>query len=357
METILVVDDDPVLLNLINHLLKNHYNVVLCSSGEEAVDQCRTQCKDNNSAISLALFDFDMSGMNGIEAAKIIWSEFKIPFILMSQFDDNHVVAEAIKIGAINYLLKPLKLEELLNTVNAAIARSKEYKVLLEESSKAVDLVSTLNQNRKYLKKIISAETQNRKDLVNALHNEVGQEIAYIKNCLYHLSKENDSSNTTITKYIFEIEKSVTRLGDNTRSIMLHLRPEALVNVEIGAAINYLITNFSNDYNELNVTSDIDQSISMEDPDKSIVYFCAQELLTNIVKYAKATNIHICFRLSNNAVELVVEDDGAGFDVNTTSTGIGLIAMREKVNSLGGTFSINSSPGCGTKTVIAIPVN
>ncbi len=81
----------------------------------------------------------------------------------------------------------------------------------------------------------------------------------------------------------------------------------------------------------------------------------AREALNNIVKHAAATEVWIRAKGGDNRLQLVIEDNGRGFDSNSVPPeGIGLASMRRRVENSGGTFYIESRPGAGTKILIAI---
>jgi signal transduction histidine kinase len=83
----------------------------------------------------------------------------------------------------------------------------------------------------------------------------------------------------------------------------------------------------------------------------------AREALNNIVKHADATEVCIRANGSNNSFHLEIADNGSGFDtVSARPDGLGLESMKRRVESLGGTFSLESSPGAGTKILITIKV-
>jgi signal transduction histidine kinase len=95
------------------------------------------------------------------------------------------------------------------------------------------------------------------------------------------------------------------------------------------------------------------------------LYRITQEALNNVVKHAQAQHVTVELLESNGAVSLVVSDDGVGFSPEGgpvkqqagrfARTGLGLRTMRERVEALGGTFRIRSSPGMGTKVQVLVP--
>jgi len=86
-----------------------------------------------------------------------------------------------------------------------------------------------------------------------------------------------------------------------------------------------------------------------------------QEALTNVARHAQANRVNLRLERKVHTVAALIEDDGQGFDVEKLAggeapeRGAGLLGIRERVSSLGGSFSIQSSPGQGTRLTIEIP--
>jgi len=87
-----------------------------------------------------------------------------------------------------------------------------------------------------------------------------------------------------------------------------------------------------------------------------------QEALINITRHARADSVLIQGTVQDGALEIDIEDDGVGFDAGTlawtaeTLRGAGLLGMRERIDILGGSIRVDSSPGHGTRVVFAIPL-
>ncbi len=90
---------------------------------------------------------------------------------------------------------------------------------------------------------------------------------------------------------------------------------------------------------------------------EAAVYFCALEALNNVAKYAGASRAEVRLAQSNGDLTFEVSDDGAGFDVGRTSYGTGLRGMADRVEAIGGTLEIRSTPGEGTSVAGRIPVS
>ncbi|MGH2685085.1 MAG: sensor histidine kinase, partial [Actinomycetota bacterium] len=85
-------------------------------------------------------------------------------------------------------------------------------------------------------------------------------------------------------------------------------------------------------------------------------YFCVLEALQNVAKYADASRVDVSLRGENGHLVFEVHDDGQGFDPVTTPKGSGLTNMRDRLEALGGSVEVDSSPGRGTTVRGRIPV-
>ena len=89
---------------------------------------------------------------------------------------------------------------------------------------------------------------------------------------------------------------------------------------------------------------------------EAALYFCTLEALQNVQKYAQASNATVRLRQADHQLLVEVTDDGSGFDVTVMSRGAGLTNMEDRLQALGGTLQINSSPAHGTTLRAAVPV-
>jgi two-component system NarL family sensor kinase len=89
------------------------------------------------------------------------------------------------------------------------------------------------------------------------------------------------------------------------------------------------------------------------------LYRVAQESLTNIEKHSNAHKVSVILQQMGNMLQLIIRDDGVGFDVNATlrRRGIGLRNMRERVEFIGGDFELESEPGFGTEITVLLELD
>lgn len=137
---ILIVDDDPLILTMLGTgLRKAGYEVLEAESGEQAIQLCNTRHP------RLAILDIQMSGMNGIETARVLYHQFAIPFMFLSAYHEKDIVNSAVSEGALGYLVKPIEFSQLLPAVATAVARAAEFQTL---HSQKEHLETALSQNR-----------------------------------------------------------------------------------------------------------------------------------------------------------------------------------------------------------------
>jgi len=119
MATLLVADDDRVVLfTLAEGLRDAGFEVVEARDGLRALELCRSGQPD------LALLDIRMPGLDGLELARRLSTETTVPFLFFTAHDDENLVREAVQLGALGYLVKPLDVTRIVPMLRAALARS-----------------------------------------------------------------------------------------------------------------------------------------------------------------------------------------------------------------------------------------
>ena len=113
---ILVVDDDRLVLATLTHgLLQAGYEVIDTDNGDDAILLAREHRPD------LALLDIRMEGKSGFDVAAVLRQSLQMPFMFLSAFADDDTVAQVKALGAVDYLVKPLEVKQILPAVEAAL--------------------------------------------------------------------------------------------------------------------------------------------------------------------------------------------------------------------------------------------
>jgi two-component system sensor histidine kinase UhpB len=135
-----------------------------------------------------------------------------------------------------------------------------------------------------------------------------------------------------------------------------------LTELGLKAAMEDLLTHWSNKNPQLKLIISCPDAVDELEQKMTIQIFrVVQECLTNIVRHAQAKQVTIRLEIerqnkTGNTLRLQVTDDGQGCNVAAIKTGFGILGMRERINSLGGEFSIQTQPHQGFNVIATIPL-
>ena len=209
------------------------------------------------------------------------------------------------------------------------------------------------------LRRSIEASERERQRWALELHDETLQELAGLK-VLLTGARENgdvDTIHATLDAAIEQIDTEITGL----RRLITDLRPAALDAFGVKAALEGLAERITTTSGveivlQVDLAYESGRSARRLPPTlESALYRLVQEALTNVVKHADATAVDVSMIERDGRVELLVQDDGRGFDPDDGTDGFGLLGMRERAVLLDGRLEVESAPGAGTTVRATIP--
>lgn len=191
--------------------------------------------------------------------------------------------------------------------------------------------------------------------LARELHDELGGLLTAAKLDVARIRKRlpEEGSGRELLKHLSQSLDAVITLK---RRIIEDLRPSSLANLGLKATLQILCRDFA-DRAEIKMSTDI-ADIDLPPDHALAVYRVVQEALTNVAKYASATDVQVSMLPVGDHLEVRVIDDGKGFDPRMAETkdGHGLQGMRFRVSACGGDLQIRSSSGEGTAVVASLPI-
>ncbi|MDP4083364.1 MAG: PAS domain S-box protein [Bacillota bacterium] len=202
---------------------------------------------------------------------------------------------------------------------------------------------------QKMMTRIIDVQEDERKRLSRNLHDGIGQ------NLYSHLITINRLLSELNHPLLRQMQDEATQLIEEIREISWELRPSVLDDLGLVPAIRSFLTRFSDHY-DIDVYFDCALNHRLDISIELTIYRIIQEALTNIRKYAEVNEATVTIREMENAIRVMVEDNGVGFERKGQSSGVGLFSMDERARSVGGELFIYSSPGKGTKVIFEVPV-
>ena len=196
-----------------------------------------------------------------------------------------------------------------------------------------------------------------RRRIARTLHDECGQELTAVRLRLATLAIAG-AEFPAIAPLVADVDAALAQAARAMRALVGGLRPPLLDDLGLMAAIRNLARRVES---QSGVAVDVTVAGEVEGlPDETslALYRVLQEALTNVQRYAKATEVSVELRADANSVRLAVLDNGRGFDPSRVERGsFGLIGMRERALELGGSALIDSRPGAGTRVVVELPAN
>jgi signal transduction histidine kinase len=233
------------------------------------------------------------------------------------------------------------------------ISERKQGELALKESE---------NQLRRLSSLVLTAQEMERKRVSKELHDGIGQYLSAVKfkveDALHRLKgKKGQENDLGRLKTIIPILQGAI---EEVRRICMDLRPSILDDLGILATISWFCREFKQTYGNMRILTHlkIDET-EIPTPLRTTIYRIIQEAFNNIAKHSRAGRIDLSLSKTKGAIELVVRDNGQGFELKDRSSedpslkGLGLASMKERAEFSGGTLTIESLKGTGT-TIRAI---
>jgi signal transduction histidine kinase len=245
------------------------------------------------------------------------------------------------------------------DTLETLTALGHQIGMAVENASLYEELRQQEVLRRMLLERIISVQEQERKRIALELHDQTGQPLTSLIMTLGLLGEAQSLAEARALGQ--QLRDTAAEVLRQVHDLALELRPSVLDDLGLLAALRYLRTEFEDRFHipvDLQVVGMDGQRLKPEV--ETTLYRIVQEALTNVAKHSQAHNVSVLLEYRGSAAVLIVEDDGQGFDVSqvtdlgTRQERIGLYSMQERASLLGGTFTIESTPGMGTTIFVEI---
>jgi signal transduction histidine kinase len=239
--------------------------------------------------------------------------------------------------------------------VEGALRNSeRHYAGLLEQSHHLQEQLRSLSRQ------LLSAQEEERKKISRELHDEIAQTLSGINIQLATLKKEAAVNVKGLQRKIAAAQKMVEKSVNIVHRFARELRPPALDDLGLIPALHSFVKRFANRTGvraRLTVFAQVER---LDSAKRTVLYRVAQEALTNVARHAQATRVELSIRELSDAVCMEISDNGKSFPVKralrfTGNNHLGLLGMRERVEMVGGGFSVESIKGKGTTIRAQIP--
>jgi PAS domain S-box-containing protein len=220
-------------------------------------------------------------------------------------------------------------------------------------------LRASYDRNQDLAGRLIAAQEVERARIASDLHDDVNQQLAGLSIALSNVKRRlQDGGHTTVQEELTRLQQRTIDLADVIRNLSHELHPGVLQHAGLSAALKSHCAEFGRQH-AIEVTlsaadglDGIPQNVAL------CLYRVAQEALGNIAAHAGAQKARVSLRSIDHNLELVIADDGQGFNLAEAGGlgGLGLISLDERVRLIGGSLTINTEPQHGTEVRVQIPL-
>jgi PAS domain S-box-containing protein len=221
---------------------------------------------------------------------------------------------------------------------------------------------SAENAMRALSSRLVDRQESERKFVAQELHDGIGGKLTAVKYSIEKIISDLQRRKDPLEAPLKDILSIVHDTIDETQRIYRNLHPAILDDLGLNAALRSLCSEFMEVYKTITIETDFEVAEKLiQEPLKILIYRVLQEALNNVAKHSQADNVKVSLCRVNDEIELVIEDNGQGFDLTEVQTlefskrGIGLESIKERTVLFGGSLAIESALEKGTTIRICWP--
>ena len=240
--------------------------------------------------------------------------------------------------------------------VEKSLKKSERHQTRLLTESHALH-----DQLRRLSHQLLHAQEEERKRISRELHDVIAQNLVGINVHLAALSRENTGTPRPLQQKILRTQRLVEKAADTVHRFARELRPTALDDLGLIPALHSHLKDFMRRTGIRASLSAYAGVETLELASRTVLYRIAQEALANVARHAQASHAWVTIHKQKNVISLEIKDNGKGFETDRAtnakkSNRIGLLGMRERIEMIGGTFCVESTPGKPTAIRVEIPL-
>jgi two-component system, NarL family, sensor histidine kinase UhpB len=210
-------------------------------------------------------------------------------------------------------------------------------------------LAEALAENQQLALKYVDMQEAERRALARDLHDELGQYVNAIK--LDAVAMRDAAAPSRWQAMIANIDRVYHVLG----GLIRQLRPAGFDELGVTAAIEHCVEEWRSRLPATLIELSVGD-LSVDESHGMVIFRLVQESLTNIARHSSATRVRILIERTDQGIEVVIADNGRGADLSLPRAGLGLIGMRERVASLGGSIALSGGAGEGFTVKASLPL-
>jgi signal transduction histidine kinase len=216
----------------------------------------------------------------------------------------------------------------------------------LERLQEAQDSLRVSQERYRSLsRRLIEEQEQVRRSLARELHDQLGQSLVAVA---VNLTAIKDDLTPQSRERIPESMRIIEMMIKEVQTLAFELRPTLLDDVGLAEALSLMVARHGERTSVRATFTCTPANARAPTEIETACFRIVQEALSNVARHANARNLEIALTAQDGILELVVRDDGMGFDFKRLRNGLGIVGMRERAELAGGQFAVESAPGDGT---------
>ena len=237
---------------------------------------------------------------------------------------------------------------------------------ITEQKAVESQLREAYERTRELTARLKAAEESERKRIARELHDEFGQMLTGLKFDLAWIGRRlSEEAMGSVSQDLYKKTQSMSKLTDEmiqtVRRIAASLRPSILDDLGLVPALEWQGREFQSRTGlqcQVNTGPEI-VSLSLHADQTTAIFRITQELFTNVMRHADASQVNVELRVEANVLALTFEDNGRGISELEIGvpTSLGLLGIKERVTLLGGSFVLQGKSGQGTQVTVRIPLS
>jgi len=244
--------------------------------------------------------------------------------------------------------------------VNGRVSRIAVFSRDITAKKQAQDHIRTYQQQlRSLASELLLTEEKERRSIANDLHDQIGHTLAIIKMKLAGLPDGDTSDRAAV---ISQLSALLNQAINYSRTLTAELSLPVLYDLGLEAALEWLAEQTQQQTGITVRFHDDERSKPASEEIRVLLYRAVRELIMNIRKHARATEIDLSISRQSKNIIITISDNGQGFDATKVLTserqasGYGLLNIRERLRYIGGRMEIDSGPGSGTRVKLVLPI-
>jgi CheY-like chemotaxis protein/two-component sensor histidine kinase len=222
------------------------------------------------------------------------------------------------------------------------------------------EAVRRADQVRRLVLQLSESEERERRRIADLLHDELQQNLAGVK-VHVDMALRHAENDTYLSERLSTANELLREVVEVSRSLSHELRPANIKSRGLIAALGSMASQMEAAHGltvEISTTGTIPR---LSETVEVIVFRSVRELLFNVAKHADVDSATVQLRAEPEGLKLTVRDHGRGFDADAVlesgeGNGLGLISLRERIEAIGGSVSIDSTPGKGSRFTLLVPI-